>query len=579
MAPKLPTLLPNLPAPRPAPLARTVVEAAPPQPTARSSFRRDLREELQAEASPAPDRAERARSAEPRSREDAAQDTSESAGAENRREERDRALESGADAPVDFLKESSVESAAEPTSDTITAAVAVPAGPSGDSAARRSVGGSADVASGAGASDQPGVGDPASGDADDPSGATASIGALTDGDAGLASTGAAISGTSGSAGTMVDAAASMAVGVAEASSAGEAVNAGAQRQAADTRAVQAAAAESRASLDGSGVNNPDRAGSRAADSASAASASATTPRSASTGSPGSTASDPLARLIEQAKPIIERTQTAPAADAVAGRLAEVEGGIARSRVQQSVEQGRVAIGASDESAASSPSTIAATAVPPGAARDGSTASGGFGGGNAGTAFAGPAADLASALADGESHPAAQLAAKGVGLLANQRGGAITMRLEPPALGALRIELMVRQGAVVADFTAATPEARVLLEANLGMLRERLESQGLSVERISVHGGRGTESAASATAQGGGDARQEGAGARSDGGERGERSGTRQDAAGGESRGRRDGEPRGGRERTDAQRQEGPRGFAATLTGESAQRTEPKRRAG
>jgi len=72
---------------------------------------------------------------------------------------------------------------------------------------------------------------------------------------------------------------------------------------------------------------------------------------------------------------------------------------------------------------------------------------------------------------------------------------------------------------------------------------------------------------------------EGAGARSDGGERGERSGTRQDAAGGESRGRRDGEPRGGRERTDAQRQEGPRGFAATLTGETAQRTEPKRRAG
>ena len=68
-----------------------------------------------------------------------------------------------------------------------------------------------------------------------------------------------------------------------------------------------------------------------------------------------------------------------------------------------------------------------------------------------------------------------------------------MRLEPPALGQLRIELHINQGAVVADFTAATPEARILLEANLGMLRERLESQGLSVERISVHGGRAAES--------------------------------------------------------------------------------------
>jgi len=305
--------------------------------------------------------------------------------------------------------------------------------------------------------------------------------------------------------------------------------------------------------------------------------SAASARSASSAATGA-ASDPLARLIEQAKPAIERAQTAPAADAVAGRLAEVEGAIARSRVQQSVEQGRLTITSSNDTSPAT-TTITATAVQSAGGRDGAAASGGFGGGDAGTAFAGPAADLASALADGEAHPAAQLAAKGVGLLANQRGGAITMRLEPPALGALRIELMVRQGAVVADFTAATPEARVLLEANLGMLRERLESQGLSVERISVHGGRGTESAASATAQGGGDARQEGAGARSDGGERGERSGTRQDAAGGESRGRRDGEPRGGRERTDAQRQEGPRGFAATLTGETAQRTEPKRRAG
>jgi flagellar hook-length control protein FliK len=204
--------------------------------------------------------------------------------------------------------------------------------------------------------------------------------------------------------------------------------------------------------------------------------------------------------------------------------------------------------------------------------------GAFGAFDAGTAVPGSAAGLAGADAEGALHPSAQLASKGIALLANQRGGAITMRLEPPALGQLRIELQISQGAVVADFTAATPEARVLLEANLGMLRERLESQGLSVERISVHGGRGTESTAPVAAPTGSDARQEGADARSDRGDRGDRSGTRQDAAGGESRGRRDGDHRAGRDRTEAARQVTTRGFARVLHGETAQRTEPMRRA-
>ncbi len=189
-------------------------------------------------------------------------------------------------------------------------------------------------------------------------------------------------------------------------------------------------------------------------------------------------------------------------------------------------------GAAIASAASAGSTTTGialpTAMPQPSIAAGLTALGGaFGGG-------GPAADLARQPSDGAT-PAAQLAAKGLGILANQRGGAITMRLEPPALGQLRIQLQVSQGAVVADFTAATAEARALLEANLGMLRERLESQGLSVERITIHGAR----SADAAAQSSGDQRQDQGGnadARDRGGER------RQDAAGGESRGRRDREP-------------------------------------
>ncbi len=270
------------------------------------------------------------------------------------------------------------------------------------------------------------------------------------------------------------------------------------------------------------------------------------------------------------------------ADPVAARLAEVEGTIARDRVSKQLKDGTLELhgggsAAADQARPAATGSVSNQAVMPVASRDGANG-GSFGAFDAGTA--GGNSDAArSALLDNQPHPATQLAAKGIGLLANQRGGAITMRLEPPALGQLRIELQINQGAVVADFTAASPEARVLLEANLGMLRERLESQGLSVERISVHGGRGTESATLNTAQGGSDARQEGADARSDGRDGRERSSTRQDAAGGESRGRRDGEPRTGRDRTDAVGRNTTRGFAGVLDGVTARRTDPMRRVG
>jgi flagellar hook-length control protein FliK len=210
-------------------------------------------------------------------------------------------------------------------------------------------------------------------------------------------------------------------------------------------------------------------------------------------------------------------------------------------------------GSTNASAASAGSTTAGIAVPFAMAQpsisSGLTALGGMLGAD------GLAADLARQPSDGAS-PGAQLAAKGLGILANQRGGAITMRLEPPALGQLRIELQVSQGAVVADFTAATAEARALLEANLGMLRERLESQGLSVERITIHGARTAEAAT----QSSGDQRQEQGGnadARDRGGER------RQDAAGGESRGRRDRDPGSQHELAGrANRRQG--GFASAL---------------
>ncbi|MFM7052204.1 MAG: flagellar hook-length control protein FliK [Planctomycetota bacterium] len=273
--------------------------------------------------------------------------------------------------------------------------------------------------------------------------------------------------------------------------------------------------------------------------------------------------DPLARLLASAQAAIRDAAARPAT-AADGRLADVEASIARDRARGAIERTGASVDAAapfDALRATAPGqTVAATTF-------GATVSAAA---RAGNAAGGLAADLARTVDAGTPAPA-QLAAKGVEVLANQRGGAITMRLEPPALGQLRIQMQVSQGAVVADFTAATPEARVLLEMNLGMLRERLESQGLSVERLSVHGpSRGHEAGAVPTAGSTGDARHDGTDAR-DRGDRGERTGTRQDAAGGESRGRRDGDPADSRQRAETRGAAGTRAFAGVLEREAMRR--------
>ena len=365
-------------------------------------------------------------------------------------------------------------------------------------------------------------------------------------------------------------------------------NAGAP-QASDANTAQAAAA---AATDESRANRSDR--NRPASAAATNNATNNATNANATNANATSKNDPLARLLENAQAAMQdamQGQRGNSANPVAARLAEVEGTIARDRVSKALADG----GASNETTiraqpdADAPVVAAAATDAQNALASGmfapiagtndanAAASSGIGALDAGSASAGLASDLVAATRE-ELPPAAQLAAKGAGILASQRGGSITMRLEPPALGQLRIELQISQGAVVADFTAATPEARLLLEANLGMLRERLESQGLSVERITVHGGRGTEAAATLTAPADSQPRQDGAGARNDRGSEGDRSNSRQDAAGGESRGRRDGDLRGNRERTDAQRQGTTRGFAGVLHGETARRTEPMRRA-
>jgi flagellar hook-length control protein FliK len=79
--------------------------------------------------------------------------------------------------------------------------------------------------------------------------------------------------------------------------------------------------------------------------------------------------------------------------------------------------------------------------------------------------------------------------RGLGALLRQAGGSVTLRLDPPALGALRLDLDVRDGVVRASLEASTLRARELLDANLGSLRSALEARGLIVSRLDVSLGR------------------------------------------------------------------------------------------
>lgn len=65
------------------------------------------------------------------------------------------------------------------------------------------------------------------------------------------------------------------------------------------------------------------------------------------------------------------------------------------------------------------------------------------------------------------------------------GGTVRIRLSPPELGSLRIELSVHGGVMAARLEADNPLTRSLLLENLPALRERLAEQQIRVERFDV----------------------------------------------------------------------------------------------
>lgn len=77
------------------------------------------------------------------------------------------------------------------------------------------------------------------------------------------------------------------------------------------------------------------------------------------------------------------------------------------------------------------------------------------------------------------------ASRGLMAAVQQKGGTVTVRLEPETLGSMRVRMELSGGVVRATFEVTTPEARDLLGSRLDALRSSLEAKGLGVERLQV----------------------------------------------------------------------------------------------
>lgn len=86
--------------------------------------------------------------------------------------------------------------------------------------------------------------------------------------------------------------------------------------------------------------------------------------------------------------------------------------------------------------------------------------------------------------DGDPLNSARLA-RGLRSAINQKGGAVTLRLTPPQMGTVRIQVQIQGATVSAQFHVQSDAASTMLNQQLTQLRTALEGQGLSVERLSV----------------------------------------------------------------------------------------------
>jgi len=65
------------------------------------------------------------------------------------------------------------------------------------------------------------------------------------------------------------------------------------------------------------------------------------------------------------------------------------------------------------------------------------------------------------------------------------GGKMTLKLDPPELGALQVQVHLRDGVMTATFQTSNDDATRMLSHSLSSLKSALESQGINVEKLQV----------------------------------------------------------------------------------------------
>ena len=113
-----------------------------------------------------------------------------------------------------------------------------------------------------------------------------------------------------------------------------------------------------------------------------------------------------------------------------------------------------------------------------------------------------------ATPEAESLNAGRLA-RGLQAAIQHNGGAVTLRLTPPELGTVRIELTVTGSRVAAQLHTQNDAARNMLQQQLAQLRHGLEAQGLQVERLGVQSQAGSNQAQAQSEQSPHDGRSRG----------------------------------------------------------------------
>jgi flagellar hook-length control protein FliK len=75
--------------------------------------------------------------------------------------------------------------------------------------------------------------------------------------------------------------------------------------------------------------------------------------------------------------------------------------------------------------------------------------------------------------------------RGIQAAVQQNGGSVTLRVSPPDLGMVRVQMHIESGMVRAEIVAQHESVSTLLSRELGQLKNALEGQGLVVDRLSV----------------------------------------------------------------------------------------------